>query len=118
MNMHFYSLKIDDDELFKNMLKIPVSILIPLKSMLNFEVDRLYLQQLEYEMDCTDYPVDYNFFEIGYFGHLNVPYANGQFNQATNLMLSHLQEEDHPLIHDTLKNKITQMVSLYIFLQT
>ena len=64
MNMHFYSLKIDDDELFKNMLKRPVSIISPLKSMLNFEVDRLSLQQLEYEMDRTDYPVDYNFLEL------------------------------------------------------
>ena len=29
--------------------------------MLNSEVDRLYLQQIEFEMDRTDYPVDYNF---------------------------------------------------------
>ena len=28
-------------------------------------------------------------------------------------MLSHLQEEDHPFICDTLKNKKTQLVSLY-----
>ena len=62
--MRFYSLKIDYDALFKNRPKIPAFVLIPLKSTLNFEVDRLSLQQLEYEMDCTDYPVDFNFFEI------------------------------------------------------
>ena len=44
MNMHFYSLKIDDDALFKNMSKRPAFVLRPLKSMLNFEVDRLSLQ--------------------------------------------------------------------------
>ena len=81
--------------------------------MLNFEVERLSLQKLKYEMDCTYYPVDYNFFEIGYCGHPNFPYANIQFKKATNLILSHFQEEYHPLIHDTLKNKNTQLVSLY-----
>ena len=81
--------------------------------MINFEVDRLSLQKLEYEMDCTDYPVDCICLEIGYFGHSNFPYTNIQFNQATNLILSHFQEEDHPLIYDTFKNKNTKLVSLY-----
>ena len=30
-------------------------------TVLNFKVDRLSIQQLEYEMDRADYPVDYNF---------------------------------------------------------
>ena len=58
MNMHCYSLKTDDDSLFKNRSKRPAFVLRPLKSILNFEVDRLSLQQLEYEMACNDYPVD------------------------------------------------------------
>ena len=61
MKMNCYYLKTKDNELFKNRSKITAFVLIPLKNMLNFEVDRLSLQQLEYEMDCTDYPVDYNF---------------------------------------------------------
>ena len=61
MNMRCYFLKIDDGALFKNSSKRPVFVIIPLKFMLNFEVDRLSLQQLEYEMDCTGYPADYNF---------------------------------------------------------
>ena len=65
-NVHFYSLKIDDDALFKNMSKRPAFVLRPLKSMLNFEVDRLSIQQLEYEMDCTDYPANYIFFNKQY----------------------------------------------------
>ena len=81
--------------------------------MLDSEVDRISLQQLEYETDRTDYPVDYIFFEIGYCGHPKPPYANIQFKQATNLILSHFQEEDHPFIHYTIKNKNTQLVSLY-----
>ena len=71
--------------------------------MLNLEVDRLSIQELEHGMDCTDYPVDYNFFEIGYCGHPNSPYKNIQLKQATNLIFSNFQEEYHPLIHDTLK---------------
>ena len=102
--MRCYCIKIDDDELFKNRSKIPAFVLRPLKSMLNFEVNRLSLQKLEYEMDCTDYPVDCNFFEIGYCGHPNFPYTNIQFKQATNLILSHFQEEDHTFINDTKKN--------------
>ena len=58
MNIHCYSLKIDDGALFKNSSKRTASVLRLLKSMLNSEVDRLSLQQLEYEMDCTDYPVN------------------------------------------------------------
>ena len=52
------------------------------------------------------------FFEIGYCGYPNLPYAHIQLKQATKLILSHFQE-DHLLIHDTLKNKKTQLVSLY-----
>ena len=33
--------------------------------MLNLEGDRISIQQLEYEMDRTDYPVDYNFLKDG-----------------------------------------------------
>ena len=54
-------------------------------------------------------------FEIGYCGHPNSPYANIKFKHDTNLILSHFQEEDHPFNHDTLKNKNTQLVLLYIF---
>ena len=62
-----------------------------------------------------DYPVDYNSFEIGYCGHPNFPYENIQFKKATTLILSHFQEEDHPFIRDTLKNKKTQLVSNLFF---
>ena len=48
----------DDYALFKNMPKRPTFVPCPLFTILNLEVDRLSLQQLEYEMDCTDYPVD------------------------------------------------------------
>ena len=62
MNMSSYSLEMDDDALFKNRSKRPAFVLRPLRSMLNFEVDRLSLHQLEYEKDYNDYPVDYNMF--------------------------------------------------------
>ena len=62
INMRCYSLKTDEGALFKNISKIPTFVIRPLNPMLNFEEDILSLQQLEYEMYCTDYPADYNFF--------------------------------------------------------
>ena len=114
--MNCYYIKAEDDALFNNTSKILTSVLSPLKSMLNFEVDRLSLQQLEYEIDSTDYHANYNFFAIGYFGHPNLPYSNIQFKQATDLILSYFQEKDHPFIHDTFK-KIHNWF-YYIFLHT
>ena len=64
-------------------------------------------------MGHTDYSVDYKCSEIGYCGHPNLPYTNIQFEKASDLILSHFQEEYHSLINDTLKNKKTQLVSLY-----
>ena len=80
--MHCYYLKIDDDALFKNRSKRPTFVLRPLNVMLNFEVDRISLQQLEYEINRTDYPVNFIFF-IGYCSKNNFPYANNQFNRTT-----------------------------------
>ena len=82
--MSSYSLEIDDDALFKNISKRPTFVLRPLRSVLNFEVYRLSLHKLEYEMDCTYYSVDYNCFEIGYCSHPNFPYA--KFN-SRNLLI-------------------------------
>ena len=83
--------------------------------MLNFEVDILSLQQLDYEMYCTDYPIDCNYFEIRYCGHPKLPYANIQFKQATNLILPYFQKEDHQFIHDTLKKyRETNCVLLFL----
>ena len=76
----------------------------------NLEVDRISLQQLEYEMDCTDYPVDYNCFEIVYCGHPNFPYTNIQLEQASDIILSHFLKEDHSFIIDTPRNIKAQLV--------
>ena len=89
--MHCYYLKIDNDALFKNISKRPDFVLRKLKPMLNFEVERLSLQQLEYETDCTDYPVDYIFFEIGYCGLPNFPYAHIHPEKFTNVIPSNFQ---------------------------
>ena len=67
-------------------------------------------------MDFTDLPDDYNFFEIGYCGHPVFPYAHIQLEPATKLILSHFHEEDQIFIHDTLNNKNTQLVYLYILI--
>ena len=61
IKMQCYPLRTQYGSLFKNRSKRPAFVLRPLNSMLNFEVDILSLKQLEYEMDCTDYPVSYFF---------------------------------------------------------
>ena len=58
--MPYYYLKTQYDSLFNNKSKRTAFVLRPLNTMLNFEVDRLSLQKLEYVIDCTDYSVDYN----------------------------------------------------------
>ena len=113
IKMHCYYLKIDDDALFKNGSKRPAFVLRPLKSVLNFEVDILSLQQLEYEMDCADLPDDYIFFEIGYCGNPDFPYAHIQLEQSTKLIFSHFQEEDHSFIHDTHTKRHNWFTSIW-----
>ena len=88
----FLSIKAKDDSLFKIMSKIPAFVLNPLKAMLNLVVDRISLQQLEYEMERADIPDDYNFFEIGYCGPPAFPYVHIKLEQSTKLIISHLQE--------------------------
>ena len=63
MKINCYYLKIEDAALLNNRSKIPTFVLRPLKYILNFEVHRLSLQQLEYRMDHTGYPVDYIYSE-------------------------------------------------------
>ena len=55
-----------DIVLFKNRKTFPKFVLAPLRGFLNLELDRLYLQQLELEMDSTGYPDYHNFFELRY----------------------------------------------------
>ena len=58
MKFNFPYLKLDDDDLFKNSSRIPTFVIRTFLTMLNLEVYRISLQQLEYEIDHTDYPVD------------------------------------------------------------
>ena len=51
-----------DKKLFKNRTQKPTFVLFSFQKLLNSELDRLSLQQLECEMDRTDYPDKYNFF--------------------------------------------------------
>ena len=102
-----------DNELFNNWTQKPTFVLCSFQQMLKPKLDRLSLQQLEYKMDCTDYPDKYNFFELGYCGQPEYPHSKMFLNQASDLILSHFKEEDHYLIKDALSNKKIQLVSLY-----
>ena len=53
-----------DNKLFKNRTKKPTFVLCLFQQFLNSKLDRLSLQQLEYEMNFTDYPDKYNCFEL------------------------------------------------------
>ena len=63
-----------DNELFKNRTQKPTFVLCSFQQMLNTKFDRLSLQQLEREMDCTDYPEKYNYLELGYCGPPEYPH--------------------------------------------
>ena len=66
-------------------------------------------------MDSTGYPDDYNFFGLGYYGHTQFPYSNIFLDQASDLLLSHFQEEDHPFIRKALGDENIHLVALYYF---
>ena len=67
-------------------------VLCSFQEFLNSKLDRLSLQQLEYEMDFTDYLDKYNFFELVYCGHPQYAYSNIFIDQASDLILSHFKE--------------------------
>ena len=56
-------------------------------------------------MERDDIPDGYNFFEIGYCGHPDLPYAHIQLEQPTKLITSHFREGYHPLIYDPLATR-------------
>ena len=92
MYVNFLSLIKDDVDHFKNRSKRPSFLIRPFLTILNLEVNRLSLHQPEYEMDRTDYPVDYNFLEIGYCGHPTYPHTSIQLEQDSDLILSYFQK--------------------------
>ena len=65
-----------DDTLFKIRSKRPAFVLDPLNAVLNLVVDRIYIQQPEYDMECYDLPNDYNFLKLDVVGHPTFPYAH------------------------------------------
>ena len=64
-------------------------------------------------MDSTGYPDDHNFFELWYFGHTQFPHSKTFLDQASALILSQFQEEDHPFIIKALQDEHIHVVSLY-----
>ena len=76
-------------------------------------MDRLSLPQLERKMDSTGYPDHHNFFELGYCGHTQFPHSKIFLDQASALILSQFQEEDHPFIRKALHDEDINVVSLY-----
>ena len=62
MKKYCLSLKAKYDALFKIISKRPTFVQKPLKSVLNLVVDRIFLQQPEYEMERADVPDYYNCF--------------------------------------------------------
>ena len=99
-----------DNELFQNRTKKPTFVLCSFQQFLNSKLDRLSIQQLEYEMNFTDYPDKYIFFKFEYCGHPQYPYSKIFLDQASDLILSHFKEEDHSFIEDALRNYNIQLI--------
>ena len=51
-----------DNKLFKIRTQEPTFVLCSFQNLLISKIDRLSLQHLECEIDCTDYPDNYNCF--------------------------------------------------------
>ena len=64
-------------------------------------------------MDSTGYTDHHNFFELGYCGHTQYPYSKIFLDQASALILSQFQEEDHLFIRKSLQDEDIHVVSLY-----
>ena len=58
MKFNCHAIKLDYGDLFRNRSKRPTFVIRPFLTMLSLEMERVSLQQLEYKMDRTDYPVD------------------------------------------------------------
>ena len=64
-------------------------------------------------MDSTGYPDDHNFFELGYCGHTQLPHSNIFLDQASDLILTQFQKEDHTFIRNALGDENIHLVALY-----
>ena len=64
-------------------------------------------------MYSTGYPDDHKLFELGYCGHTQFPHLKIFLDQASALILSQFQEEDHPFIRKALQYEDTHLVALY-----
>ena len=73
-------------------------------------MDRLSIQQLECEIVSTGYPDDHNLSELLYCGHTQFPYSKIFLDQASDLILSLFQEEDHPFIRKALGDENIHLV--------
>ena len=102
-----------DKVLFKTRKFLPQFVLSPLCAFLNLKLDRLYLLQLECEMDSTGYPDGHKFFELGYCGHTQYPHSKIFLDQARALILSQFQEEYHTFIIKSVQDEHIHVVSLY-----
>ena len=85
-----------DNELFQKRTRKPMFVLTSFQHFLNSNLDRLSLQQLEFEMDSAGYPDKYNFFESGYCGHPQYPYSKIFLDQSSDLILLHLRKKTIP----------------------
>ena len=82
--------------------------------MLDNIVDRLSLQQLEYQMERVDIPDDCSFFRNMILWSPCFPLRTYSTMQATKLILSRFQEEYHLFNYNTLRNNKAQLFCLYL----
>ena len=64
-------------------------------------------------MDFTGYPNDHNLFELGYCVHTQFSHSKSFLDQASDLILSQFQEEEHPFIRKAIEDKNIHAVELY-----
>ena len=102
-----------NNDLYNFRTKKPKFVLTSFQHFLDSKLDRLSLQQFEFEMDSAGYPDNYNFLNWYIVVTLSSLTQFFVLDQASDLILSHVQDEDHPFISEALRNENIQLVPLY-----
>ena len=107
-----------DNELFQKRTRKPMFVLTSFQHFLDSNLDRLYIQQLEFEIYSAGNPDKYNLFELGHCGHPHYPHSKIFLDQESDLILLYFIEEYHPFISDALRDKDIKLVFVILCLKT
>jgi hypothetical protein len=102
-----------EDKRLNKKKNVPSMNVIPLKDVLDEELDRLSLFNLEQSIDREDYSLSHVFFEVGYAGHASNDASFIQREQAIALLRDAFETKDHDHIVQSLESNKSQILFVY-----